>query len=100
MNSLLVSVTLLICAIVTRGRILENRVTRFFSSISMEFYLAHMALFRLVERLGLNTVLGNGWGQYLLTVVLVLAATALFAVVVKRVILVIEKPIMACQLQR
>ena len=52
----------------------------------MEFYLAHMVLFRVIERLGLNTRFGNGWGQYLLTVVLVLAATALFAVVAKQAI--------------
>lgn len=68
------------------GGVLENRITGFFSSISMEFYLAHMVLFRVIEKLGLNTVLGNGWGQYLLTVVLVLAATALFAVVAKQAI--------------
>lgn len=86
MNCLLVSATLLICAIVTRGGVLENRVTRFFSGISMEFYLAHMVLFRVIEKLRLNTRFGNGWGQYLLTVVLVLAATALFAVVAKQAI--------------
>lgn len=88
MNCLLASVALLLCAIVTRRKILENWITRFFSSISMEFYLAHMAIFRVVQKLRLNTVLGNGWGRYLLTVVLVLTATALFAVVAKRVIVV------------
>ena len=99
MNCLLVSTTLLICAIVMRGG-LENRVARFFSGISMEFYLAHMALFRVIEKLRLNVVLGDGWWQYLLTVVLVLAATVLFAVVVKKLILQIEKNTMNYRIQR
>ena len=94
MNCLLVSATLLICAIVTRG-VLENRVTRFFSGISMEFYLAHMVLFRVIERLGLNTRFGNGWGQYLITVVLVLAATAVFSVAMKKMIYMAENKIPA-----
>lgn len=66
----------------------------------MEFYLAHMALFRVIEKLRLNVVLGDGWWQYLLTVVLVMAATVLFAVVVKKLILQIEKNTMNYRIQR
>ena len=80
MTCLLVSACLLICTIVVRG-VLENRITRFFSDISMEIYLSHMVLFRVIERLGLNTRFGNGWLQYLITVVLVLMATVIFSVV-------------------
>ena len=61
----------------------------------MEFYLAHVMLFRVIERLGLNTWFGNGWGQYLITVVLVLAATAVFSVVVKKMIYIAENKISA-----
>lgn len=89
MTCLLVSACLLICTIVVRGG-LENRITRFFSNISMEIYLSHMVLFRVVERLGLNTRFGNGWLQYLNTVVLVLTATVVFSVVMKKVIYVAE----------
>ena len=93
MTCLLVSVCLLICTIVVRGGGLESRITRFFSNISMEIYLSHMVLFRMIERLGLNTRFGNGWLQYLITVVLVLTATIIFAVVMKKVIYVAESKI-------
>lgn len=52
-----------------------------------------MVLFRMIERLGLNTRFGNGWLQYLITVVLVLTATIIFAVVMKKVIYVAESKI-------
>lgn len=74
---------------------MENRITRFFSNVSMEIYLSHMVLFRVIERLGLNTRFGNGWLQYLITVVLVLTATVIFSVVMKRVIYVAESKIPA-----
>lgn len=93
MTCLLVSACLLICTIVVRGGVLENRITRFFSDISMEIYLSHMVLFRVIERLGLNTRFGNGWLQYLITVVLVLMATVIFSVVMKKVIYVAESKI-------
>lgn len=54
-----------------------------------------MVLFRVIERLGLNTRFGNGWPQYLITVALVLAATVIFAVVMKKVIYVAESKIPA-----
>lgn len=63
----------------------------------MEIYLSHMVLFRVIEQLGLNTQLGNGWLQYLITVVLVLTATVIFSVVMKRVIYVAESKIPALQ---
>lgn len=59
MMCLLVSTTLLVYAIIKRGG-LENRVTKFFSGISMEIYLSHMVIFRVVEKLKLNLILGNG----------------------------------------
>lgn len=95
MNCLAVSVCLLAFAIAATGRVLENRITRFFSNISMEIYLSHMVLFCVIERLGLNTRFGNGWPQYLITVALVLVATVIFAVVMKKVIYVAESKISA-----
>ena len=91
---LLVSSMLLIYAVTLRGRqksyILENPVTKLISSISMEIYLSHMALFRVIERLGLNIKFGNGWLQYLITVVVVLVATIVFSIVMKKLIEVVE----------
>lgn len=50
----------------------------------MEVYLSHMVIFRAVEKVGIHKMVGNGWGQYMLTVVVVLVGTVLFAVIVQR----------------
>lgn len=57
----------------------------------MEIYLSHMVIFRVVEKLGLNQIIGNGWIQYIVTVVIVLLGAILFSVVVKRLIRLAEK---------
>lgn len=78
-------VLLVICALsVTyvlgeNRKILNNKVTQFISGISLEIYLAHMMIFRCVEKTGLNYLLGDGWLQYVFTVVLVLILTVIFA---------------------
>lgn len=43
-------------------------------------------IFRVVEKLGLNLILGNGWLQYVVTVVLVIAGATVFAVVMQKII--------------
>lgn len=83
---LLISLSFLIYAVVSEGGILGNRVTKFLGSISMEIYLSHMVIFRVVEKAGLNTIAGNGWIQYVITVVSVLAGAVLFSVVMQKVI--------------
>ena len=91
MKPLAVSVCLLIVAVAAKGKLLENRITRFFSNISLEIYLSHMVLFRVVERLGLNTVFGSGWLQYTFTVLFVLILTVFFSLGIKKAIKEIEK---------
>ena len=68
------------------GGVLENEVTKFFSGISMEIYLSHMVILRVVEKLKLNRILGNGWLQYVVTSVLVIAGATVFAVVMQKII--------------
>ena len=82
---LLVSSVLLIYAILKAGGILQNRVTKFFSGISMEIYLSHMFIFRVIEKMGINTLLGSGWIQYITTVVIVIAGASVFAIVMQHV---------------
>ena len=84
MMCLLVSSALMIYAIVKRGGLLENRITKFFSSISMEMFLSHMVIFRCAERLRINQIFGNGWSQYIVTVVFVIVGTSVFSVVMQR----------------
>lgn len=50
-----------------------------------------MVIFRVVEKLGLNQIIGNGWIQYIVTVVIVLFGAILFSVVVKNLIRLAEK---------
>lgn len=82
---LLVSSTLLISAIAKRGGT-ENRLIRFFSSVSMEIYLSHMMVFRMVEKCGINRIFGDGWLQYIATVVIVITGTSVFAAAMQKII--------------
>ena len=56
------------------------------SDISMEFYLSHMVVFRAIEMLHLNTLWGNAWRQYLITVTLVFIGTVVFSFVFQKLI--------------
>lgn len=88
-SCLLVSAAFLLLAISIGGG--YSRIVSFISGISMEIYLSHMVVFRLVEKMGLNRMFGNGWFQYFITVLLVLVGAASFSVVVKRFIEITEK---------
>lgn len=69
--------------------ILDNKVFKFIASISMEIYLSHMVIYRVVEKLGLVHKFGNGLVQYIVTVVMVLAGSIVFAFVLKKAIEVV-----------
>lgn len=81
---LFVSAMMLIAALGNRGKVLDNRVTKFFSSISMEIYLCHMVIFRMIEKTHINTILDDGWLQYVVTVVLTIFGATVFSVIVKK----------------
>ena len=52
----------------------------------MEIYLSHMVIFRVVEKLKLNQILGSGWLQYVFTSGLVIAGAIVFSVVAQKTI--------------
>lgn len=81
---LAVCVSMLVYALGRTGGLLDNHVTNFISSISMEIYLSHMVVFRFLEKLKLNRIAGNGWGQYILTVTLTVTGSAVGAVLFQR----------------
>lgn len=83
---LLVSVMFLVYAVSGYGGVMENKVTKFFSSISMEIYLSHMFIFRVLEKLHLNTLFGDGWLQYIILVIVVIVGASVFSVVVQKLI--------------
>ena len=45
-----------------------------------------MVIFRVVEKLKLNRIMGNGWLQYAVTSVLVIAGATVFAVAMQKII--------------
>lgn len=87
---LMASASLLVYGTLAERGILENRVTRFLGNISMELYLSHMVVFRIIEKLGMNRVVGNGWIQYVITVAIVLAGTIVFALIVRKILKELE----------
>ena len=78
--------SMVIYGIISHGILLENRITRFFSTISMEIYLSHMVIFRIVEKTGLNYLGGNGWPQYLFTTLTVIILTSVFSFVARQIL--------------
>lgn len=83
--TLLSSSLAIIYAIGRTGGLLDNRVTHFISSVSLEIYLSHMVVFRMLEKLKLNTAFGNGLGQYLVTILLTLTGAAFGAVIFQKI---------------
>lgn len=71
--------------------ILDNKAFKFIASISMEIYLSHMVIFRVVEKLGLTHKFGKGALQYAITTILVLAGSIVFAFVLKKIIEIVGK---------
>ena len=57
----------------------------------MEIYLSYMVIFRVVEKTGLNQTIGNGWMQYIITVLIVLSGVILFSAVMQKIIGLVEK---------
>mgnify|MGYP006963143961 CR=1 FL=1 len=57
----------------------------------MEIYLSHMLIFRVIEKMGINRLLGNGWLQYISTVVIVVIGASIFAVVMQKIFSCISK---------
>ena len=86
LTCLLVSSSLLIYAVSNQGGVLQNKFTAFISTISMEIYLSHMVIFRIVEKLGLHQVIGNGWLQYFLTLIIVIFGTVMFSIIAQKIL--------------
>lgn len=59
----------------------------------MEVYLSHMIMFRVIERIGLNRIIGDGWLQYVVTVILTVCGAIIFSVVIKKGLEIAEKKV-------
>lgn len=73
----------LVYAIGSVDKVLNNKVVKYLSSISMEIYLAHMVIFRVIEKVHLENYIGQPDMLYAVTSVLTLLGVICFAHVVK-----------------
>ena len=70
---------------------LQNPFTHFISDISMEIYLSHMVMYRVIDKMHLNTILGKGWLSYIFTAATTIIAAVVFSVVCKKTLSIAEK---------
>lgn len=99
---LMISVALLIYALgnFCLGGVLQNRFTSFFSAISMEVYLSHMVMFRVIEKLRINTMFGNGWTQYVITVILTVCGAMVFSVLLRKILEIVGRIVVQKAIKR
>ena len=74
-------------AIGTNGKVLNNKVVSYLSSISMEIYLCHMMCFRAVQFLHIDNYISNIYMLYWITCILTLGIAIVFSHVVKYIFL-------------
>lgn len=70
-------------ALGTKQWLLNNRVTAYLSDISMEIYLSHMVLFRVVEKMHIETFVADANLNYIITLFMTLVGVIMFSHVAK-----------------
>ena len=63
----------------------------YFSGISMEMYLAHMVVFRVLEKVGILDVFENNWSSYLIVYIAVVIGLVGFIETYRVFIKIIQK---------
>ena len=66
-----------------KASLLNNPVTKFLSGISMEIYLSHMVIYRVMEKIGFTHLFGDGVMSYVVTSVGTIVGTIIFATIVR-----------------
>jgi len=83
---LLFSAVLIYSIGVNRNGILINPMTKFLSDISMEVYLGHMMVFRIMEKMNIIYLFGHSVISYIFVLCTTLLGTIVFALVAKKTI--------------
>ena len=65
------------------GGVLGNPVVKFLGGISFEIYLCHMVIYRVLEKLHLVHLFGNGLLAYIFTAIAVICGSIVFSVCAK-----------------
>ena len=71
--------------------IFQNKVAHFIAGISMEIYLCHMFVFRLIEKFGLLHITRNEMLNYSICSFVTMGGTIVLAIVFKRMIKIAER---------
>lgn len=75
-----------IYALGSTGKLLDNPVTRYISGISMEIYLCHLPVFRVLEKLKVTTLFGNGAVSYVVTCALTILGAVCVATLYQKTV--------------
>lgn len=73
-------------AISSKSKLFSNKVTHYISSISMEIYLSHMVIYRIVEKIGILGCLGQGVSSYIFSVLVIVSALLLVLPFIQKLI--------------
>lgn len=87
LSELILFAAWLIYAINSSDVILNNRITKFISGISMEIYLCHMVIFRIVEKMHLEQYIIDKNLLYVLVCIIVLGGAICFSYMMKKYVL-------------
>ena len=97
--NLILCCILLIYAIgVNKKGVLQNRFTKFISGISMEIYLSHMLIFRVIEKLRIERFIGNVNIRMVLVIILTLIGSICFSLILKKMIVIFENKLIQIRL--
>ena len=83
---MIIFMLMLIVAIgLKQNKILDNKITQFISGISLEIYLAHMVVFRILEKIQLTHIFTNNWASYIATSCLTLLGVTIGAIIFHKI---------------
>ena len=71
--------SLMMYAISFESKVLNNKITKYISNVSMEVYLCHMVMFRIVEKIHIGRYISNDYICYTITFILVFTLSIIFA---------------------
>jgi peptidoglycan/LPS O-acetylase OafA/YrhL len=74
-----------------RSGLLKNSVTGFLSNISMEIYLSHMVIYRMLEKIGMVHYFDSQILSYVLAAIGTVVGAVVFSVIIKKIIGFIER---------
>ncbi len=84
-------ILVLIYAISSRSKFFGNRFTAFISNISMEIYLSHMIVYRILEKLKITQIFDQDILSYIFTAAITIVGTVILSLAVRKALQFAEK---------